>query len=676
MKVLFWLQLIFLAFILVVLSAQWTHPPDSAYLKELFERSQWRIPLSTRIMSDEQLFQYGGNHLVAGGEIFSVNPETPPLGKYLFGWTNWLTGNPYLATPLIFAVVLVCFYRISRRLTPDRQLSRFLVLSFALTPLVFSQLTQTMLDLPQLMFLLLHITFLFRIKSTDTWQNQVLWATVSGINLGFYSATKLPIFAPLIGLLAFFYTWRIKKWWLIVPLGFTAVLSCLAVYSTYFLSGHSLYEWLGAQKWIFQFYRQGSVSSPPWNFAVSVMSGWYHGWWNTSWQRIPEWSLAWPLSFIAPVIVLLQLKRQRLHLSVPSFYIVLLTIVHIGVNFLLPFWPRYYLLLFPFGLLCVQLLLSSFGQIKLRWYLLAAIILSIEALLFIRPTQVNLNVAVESWQKGNYQDLYTHLTPENRQNTSRAEFHQTLKRVELTTGKPQVAIEFPQVWPWQNQVEGHVTLIYPTLIGPFTHQAPISAIRQGAGWQLQWNWLLALPSFAPTTQVSFQPTYPTFGRLITQDLVRITTTGEVSALSIIPDRLESERDLPLVTLATGMGKNELDAYAFVESIGSWPNPVGDLITNNPVVMKDLENRPGFVVSTHPGVFFLEPYKTKGRAAWNHYPTSLHQQLEGRLGGRLVVTDDQGMSTVLLEVPPTPGVDVQIQETSKDLLFETVVGKPE
>jgi hypothetical protein len=58
--------------------------PDVAHLTDLYHHSQWSVPLSTRTISDDQLYLVAGAELAQGAQPFAINPEVPPLGKYLY----------------------------------------------------------------------------------------------------------------------------------------------------------------------------------------------------------------------------------------------------------------------------------------------------------------------------------------------------------------------------------------------------------------------------------------------------------------------------------------------------------------------------------------------------------------------------------------------------------------
>jgi len=679
MKKMVWLAGVVLLLVFLSYSTIWQTQPDKVYLKDLFEHSQWRLPLSNRIMSDEQLYQYAGSFLVAGGEMFSVNPEVPPLGKYLYGWTKLLTGNPYLLTPILYLLSLAGFYYLSRKLSPSTQhqeLSQALLITTALTPLLFTQLSQTMLDLPQLVFLLSHIFFLFQISNSTTQLRSLGLAIASGLSLGALAAIKIPILLPGLALLALFYLWRIKKLWLSIPLGITSGVIYLATYLSYFQTGHSLTEWFAAQKWMIQFYRQSRVEALPLLFPIAVLSGWYQNWSNDTWLRVSEWSLIWPLSFLGPGLVFLQLKAQKLKLNLFAIYIIGLTLLQFAINLILPFWPRYYLLILPFALLCGQLYLTSLSEKQRHRAVFGLLTLVvIEALLFIRPLTPNLGLAAENWHKGNYQDLYHQLSPATQQQLSRLEFHHRLKKVEHALNTPQVIITTPSAWPWQNQVLGTVTLTYPTPIGPFTQTAPLRVVRQGPTWAIEWSWDIVLPGFTPESEVVFMPEAQQVGRVLTKDEVVLSETGEVLALWLTPQLITSPETLRLTSEATGRDANELEAFAFVTALDSLTYPVGDLIKNEAAFISKLATTSGLTLNSHSGRV-LTPFMTKrGISDWRGYTETEKPLLTGTLGGKVLLTTN-GHSTTLLEVAPQNGQDLSLPQTSQELFPEPVVGKPE
>src|SRR5690349_2806181 len=84
--------------------SRWVYliPTDWAHLQDRFGNSQWRIPNSSRVISDSELYQVAGKELVEGEDPFLINPEVPPVAKYIYGFTGKMTGNAHWASLVLY----------------------------------------------------------------------------------------------------------------------------------------------------------------------------------------------------------------------------------------------------------------------------------------------------------------------------------------------------------------------------------------------------------------------------------------------------------------------------------------------------------------------------------------------------------------------------------------------
>src|SRR5690606_16492566 len=130
--------------------------PDFSYLNTLYDQSQWRIQASPRIISDNQLYQVAGRRLVTEHDFTDTNPEVPPFGKYVYGLADISLGNPYWAALGWSMLSSVIFYSLPKEVlkTPDQVFTATVL--FVLSPRFFSQITQAMLDEPQVASLVTH----------------------------------------------------------------------------------------------------------------------------------------------------------------------------------------------------------------------------------------------------------------------------------------------------------------------------------------------------------------------------------------------------------------------------------------------------------------------------------------------------------------------------------------
>src|SRR3990167_1849764 len=90
----------------------YTEKFDPKLYEKKYYQSQWVVPNSKNIISDEDLFTYAGYKYIKGLNPILINPETPHLGKYLIGLSIVLFNNQRVMSLFIALFSLVFIYRI------------------------------------------------------------------------------------------------------------------------------------------------------------------------------------------------------------------------------------------------------------------------------------------------------------------------------------------------------------------------------------------------------------------------------------------------------------------------------------------------------------------------------------------------------------------------------------
>lgn len=203
---------------------------EPEYWENYYYESQWNVPNSSRVISDEGVYRYIGYRLVNGENPFNVDYWVPPLGKYWYGWGAKYLENPYLISYFFYLISILIFWLLAKNIIKDPKAIYLSVLIFSLNPLLVEQIGQTMLDLPMTIFFMLTILgFLMAAK-----KNKVIYVIFSGLALGLMAGTKPPYFIPMIGLvgIGWLYVNKVKTWWLLLP---SVVSGYLLAYTCYFL---------------------------------------------------------------------------------------------------------------------------------------------------------------------------------------------------------------------------------------------------------------------------------------------------------------------------------------------------------------------------------------------------------------------------------------------------------
>lgn len=321
-------------------------PFNEKYWENKYLKSQWIIPNSKEGIGDDGLYAYAGWKYIHGADPTSINPEMPPLGKYLIGLTIILFNNQAVFAIIAGTTTLTLLFLLSLSIIKSKLHALLTVVFFSFEPLFFTQLSAPYLDLLYLSFCLAFLFFLVNKK-----------IILAAIALGLFISTKNSISSFILGettaLTYLFFTDKDKAKKGLICLVIPIVILCLT-YTRYFLSGHSLRDFLGVQKWIYLFYSSGAKANFA-SFIPMLFVGIWQTWWGIT-QRISEWNILWPILTVITFVwnIYLIFKRQFDKILIISIWVVTYLIFLLFI----PVWPRYFLLLLPF------LYLTSFHLIS------------------------------------------------------------------------------------------------------------------------------------------------------------------------------------------------------------------------------------------------------------------------------------------------------------------------
>lgn len=649
------------------------------YLDDLYATSQWRIPMSARVMSDNELYQLAGYKIVTGTPVDEINSEVPPLGKFLYGISISWFGSPYVASFLLYLGSILIFWQLASSIFHKQpNLQFWAVLFFVISPLFASQLSRSMLDLPQLFFLLAHILTIILLTRIDGWRKQLAVALAAGLLLGWFGAIKIGVFVPIIFLVDLVWLWLVnpghlkKSQRLVVWLqrsaliGAGAGLGYILVYAPYFMQGHSLIDWLKFQKWTVSFYAQSREQSPVLILLTTILSGWYNGWWTDQWQQVYEWSVLWPLATAGIIVQLVRTVRKKIAPGLD--YISLMGTSLLLAMAVIPFWPRYFLLILPLGILSLIPLFYRYKVIKIG----LCIIVAIQFGLFFRQQPLEkLSFAVENWNHGQYRDFYNHLSPKSKENWSADTFVSTLENFEYTiksSSRSATLTVSPTTW-WQQQTPAELTVKFETPLGPYINNAPVTLNRVDNVWQIDWSWEIIAKEFSPLATVEVQYEQVDSGKIITKDEVILSKQIFHPFVLVIKEFLPNDPQ-PLIHQLSELTEKstiEIENQLFVENPRLTEVPIGFLpLTYVPTQLTQLQTHPAIKIEQrrrrviNPG---LSTFAEKIDYIEHTNPSVL-----GNDGGKIYVKGFNGETTLLLDSVATPGQDLILDKTV-DELFE-------
>jgi len=332
---------------------------DPAEWEQRFLDSQWVNPKSIRPIGDHGLYMWAGWAYVHGENPILINPEMPPLGKYLIGSGLVLTNRPAIVGLFFSLTLLASLFLLSKEVLRKDSLALIPVALFSLERIYRNSIVYTMLDNIQLTVLLL--AFLFILKAERNWK----WLILASLCIGGVISTKFYATGILVSasVIAYYVVTKrfslLAKFLLVMPLiGLVHMVS----YWRFFMLGNSIREYLGTQKWIFKFYQAGSPSVPLGSYWRLVFFNQWRVWWGPAWGefyilKAKEWNPLWPLNGLVTIGLLLSFLKKTFGLWVsnkkiiiPSYFL-LLSWLGIYSMFLTMIggWPHYMLLFLPFS---------------------------------------------------------------------------------------------------------------------------------------------------------------------------------------------------------------------------------------------------------------------------------------------------------------------------------------
>lgn len=315
-------------------------------------QSQWVVSFSKYPISDETLYAYSGYRYIQGINPILLNPEVPPLGKYLIGTSIQLFQNQNAISLFAALVSLVAVFLIIFLASNSLMSASFGVLLMMVSTSFTEQLRHTpQLDIIQLAFLLLFILFFILFKK----KQRTYLLFVSGLFLGGFISVKffLMYFGIINVVLVIYYIFEKKKNVRIQELALlngTTLTVYILSYFRYFMLGGNLRSFLGVQKWIVLFYSGSHIDI--FKMLGNYLSLIFFNTW-TFWQdgftrySYKYWNLLWPVIFILGIFSSLQLLRQKklIYRNLILLLVSFLSVYNIFL-FVTPVYPRYLLLLF------------------------------------------------------------------------------------------------------------------------------------------------------------------------------------------------------------------------------------------------------------------------------------------------------------------------------------------
>ncbi|MCR4329720.1 MAG: hypothetical protein NUV65_04220 [Candidatus Roizmanbacteria bacterium] len=572
-------------------------PYDNIYAQDLYDHSQWAMPINIRSIGDEKLYQLAGYIAVTTGKLFTINPEAPPLAKYMYGLSIVLTNNAYVFTLPLFITATFLVYLLAFEITQNKRQSALVCLLFCTSPLAVAQIKFTMLDLPQLLALVIHMYMTIRYGKTQRFR----FALLSGIFFGAFMGIKIGFFGGAILLADSIYLYKKRVIFHMIPIVLVSILTYSAIFIPY-LMNEGIMQWLRAEKWVLAFYMSSGAHAFPGLVFFTLFLGVTKGWnANDTWRFIEYWTILWPIMgivFIQKVWKIFIYKSTVTHEYLYALYITALLLL----SFLaVPFFPRYLLLVLPLLLIFVSQKIIRFS-IPLKVFLGAIIVTQYFLFLFPQPSMMVADVQ-KLWKSSAYQDMYASIDEKTRLSVSRIQFWRVGKTLEYNiqlVSKDITIGSLPFVLPWENKVSTGVSVHYITPTGSITYNIPLTLLREHNVWKIQWNENFLFPQFKSYKSIRHVPLLSTFSRIFIQNTL-ISESSRIDntpILYVTPNKIRNEPLLQsqLLTL-TGLKKHDVEYLYKANNLPEKTVKIGSVLDKKSLRVMVEKLDPGITVQT-------------------------------------------------------------------------------
>jgi hypothetical protein len=329
--------------------AYYTAPNDSGEAKRAYEISQYVLEKDPSWIPDELVFSYAGWYYLNGGSPILINPDYPPLGKYMVGLSQRYFSNEKFLTLFFGLLSFFTFFLFANLFFKNNLLVFFPLILFFREKLFLEQLIYIPLfEIFGLPFLLL--SFYFFIKGQQ--RESFFW--VSSFFLGVLWGIKpWMLTTPLVASWLTYLLWqrdfvKLVKWLVSLSVAFLVIIFS---YARLLLDGWSFYRVLSIQKWI-MWYHQSKITEFGMIWPFIYLKRWYVWWGDKTFLLVDQWNFWWPIMTSLTLILsgLIFSRRWKNNSMVTIvclwvvFDLVLLSFGTINVRYLFYLLPFIYLL--------------------------------------------------------------------------------------------------------------------------------------------------------------------------------------------------------------------------------------------------------------------------------------------------------------------------------------------
>ena len=525
-------------------------PYDISYWKDRVEHSRYYLPLSNRGIGDDAFYAYAGYKVLQGEDPTKLVYDKPALGIVLIGLLGLLY-NPSVSGFFFGIASLLLTYTIVYKLTKSLIISLLTVTFLAADPLFFQSMSISLLDLPQLFFLLLNIFCLQFVAKKKT--VRLLTIFLSGLALGVFAQIKIPVIYPFVFLMEFI--WLFKRYGKIIATFFLLgnALSVIPGYLPYAIHGYSFIDFVKIQKFILAFYRDSQLQAHFGAIWQYLLFGNFPGIADGVISRVAEWTIINPFATAIGLITAIVLLRNKKEYFIIKVFAVIV-IVSLAIFTVIPAFPRYTILILPF--LYFFMVRGILGISKIWSFVIIAILLIASLfntyIYFHQSPSSFISYFYSNLSHRYFQDIYhDELDAQTKKQFTRDEFKKLGQKTFFDAKIGNITIKersYPDV-SFRNHALIPVTVTYKTeYLGNFTEEKNIELVRENDQWKVKWHWDYLFDGFNPNEHVRSTRIVGKRGSVIDgQGNVMIQdTTGYL--VSFNPSKMDGRQENDMLTL--------------------------------------------------------------------------------------------------------------------------------
>jgi hypothetical protein len=469
------------------------HRYEPEYYENWYYYSQWNVHVSSRVISDENLYKFVGYRIARGDNPFDINYEVPPLGKYLYGLAEVWWGNGYWISVFFFCGAAILVYLVTSELTGEERLAVGASLITITTPLFAVQLRETMLDLPLVFMLLGNALFFIKyLKNGKT--SQLLTA---GIFLGLATGVKIGVYTPLILIwgigLAIWYSRRI---WQGIAYAASTGAGYVLAYYCYFSRHPNPIPWIRLHAKAWKFYLGAGGEVDHWNQWRGIFYNSYQSWWQSQQSEMGNWSWILPLGLLAAIMLGILAVRSR---DKRWIYITGLAGIILIVNSLIPFFSRYLIPVIPFFAIFLV-----YSWRKIRYGVVLLCLLNVPFLykdLVVNTPDTAIRSVANYISTRAYSELYRSVTDGQKKEMAESDFVKENETFFADTRTKEVETTVKEKKVEKETVRVKYRIKYLTQYGEMESEPTVEFVKEHNQWKLIWSWDIVWPQFEPGDKV-------------------------------------------------------------------------------------------------------------------------------------------------------------------------------